>query len=164
MSDLNLLHKRIQAVDPLPCGVAFAVLEGPAKLIDWAVKEVKGDKNTGTLEHVALLIAQYQPDIVVVEDYANSRRYPRVKQLIQAIIKLAARSHINTRRISQRAVKTTFSKLRRPTKYEIAIAIAEQFPELAPRLPRMRKPWMSEDDRMSIFDAVALALTFYVGK
>ena len=46
-------------------------------------------------------------------------------------------------------------------KQEIAIAIAEHFPELAPRLPRSRKPWMSEDYRMSIFDAVALALTFF---
>ena len=34
----------------------------------------------------------------------------------------------------------------------------EQFPELAPRLPRFRKLWMSEDERMSIFDALSLAL------
>ena len=33
-----------------------------------------------------------------------------------------------------------------------------QFPELEKRLPRVRKPWMSEDERMSIFDAVALAI------
>jgi hypothetical protein len=30
--------------------------------------------------------------------------------------------------------------------------------ELAPRLPRFRKPWMSEDYRMSIFDAVSWAV------
>jgi len=35
----------------------------------------------------------------------------------------------------------------------------QRFPELAPRLPRFRKPWMSEDYRMSIFDAVAFGLT-----
>ena len=46
-------------------------------------------------------------------------------------------------------------------KYEIAIAIAKRFPELAPRLPRLRKPWMSEDDRMSIFDAIGLAAAFF---
>ena len=33
--------------------------------------------------------------------------------------------------------------------------MANHFPELAPRLPRFRKPWMSEDYRMSIFDAIA---------
>jgi hypothetical protein len=41
------------------------------------------------------------------------------------------------------------------------VAIAKRFPELAPRLPRFRKPWMSEDYRMSIFDAVAMALTLF---
>jgi len=29
------------------------------------------------------------------------------------------------------------------------------------RLPRFRKPWMSEDSRMSIFDAVAFGLTCF---
>jgi len=43
----------------------------------------------------------------------------------------------------------------------IAMAIAKRFPELAPRLPRFRKPWMSEDYRMSIFDAVGLGLAFF---
>jgi len=51
-----------------------------------------------------------------------------------------------------------------PNKQEIAGAIAKRFPELAPRLPRFRKPWMSEDYRMSIFDAVGLAITFFQAK
>jgi hypothetical protein len=36
-----------------------------------------------------------------------------------------------------------------------------QFPdELSTRLPPKRKPWKSEDSRMDIFDAVALAVVF----
>jgi hypothetical protein len=58
-------------------------------------------------------------------------------------------------------VKQVFSESGASTKYEIAVAIAQRFPELAPRLPRFRKPWMSEDYRMSIFDAVALAIAFF---
>jgi hypothetical protein len=50
------------------------------------------------------------------------------------------------------------------SKQEIAAAIANRFPELAPRLPRFRKPWMSEDYRMSIFDAVALGLIYFKTK
>ena len=45
------------------------------------------------------------------------------------------------------------------TKHEIALAIAQAFPELTSRLPRKRRPWMSEDESMNVFDAVALALT-----
>ena len=45
--------------------------------------------------------------------------------------------------------------------YEVARAVADHLPELAPRLPPRRKPWMSQDERMSIFEAVAFGLTFY---
>ena len=42
------------------------------------------------------------------------------------------------------------------TKHMLAEIIAKRFPEeLGSRLPPKRKPWMSEDFRMNIFDAVA---------
>jgi hypothetical protein len=51
------------------------------------------------------------------------------------------------------------------TKHALAEMLAGRFPEeLASRLPPKRRPWMSEDYRMDIFDAVALALTFWVKK
>jgi len=47
------------------------------------------------------------------------------------------------------------------TKQEMAELLAKKFPdELASRLPPKRKPWKSEDKRMDIFDAVALAVAF----
>ena len=58
-------------------------------------------------------------------------------------------------------MKQAFSESGATTKYEGAVAIAKRFPELAPRLPRFRKPWMSEDYRMSIFDAVGFALVYF---
>ena len=46
-------------------------------------------------------------------------------------------------------------------KREIAQSIAQEIPELEPRLPPVRRIWMSEDARMNIFDAVALGMTFF---
>ncbi|MEI6076398.1 MAG: hypothetical protein WCS94_12525 [Verrucomicrobiota bacterium] len=47
------------------------------------------------------------------------------------------------------------------TKQELAELLARRFPdELASRLPPKRKVWMNPDDRMDIFDAVALAVAF----
>jgi hypothetical protein len=43
----------------------------------------------------------------------------------------------------------------------MAQAVAARFPELAPRLPPQRKPWMSEDCRMAIFDAAAFVLALF---
>jgi hypothetical protein len=41
------------------------------------------------------------------------------------------------------------------------MTIAKRMPAFEPFQPAPRKPWQSEDARMGIFDAAALALTFY---
>ena len=153
----------VLAIDPSTRGFGFAILEGPNRLIDWGVKETKTDKNKKTLKLVADLIERYQPRVIVVEDYSGkgSRRCRRVRELIEDISKLAAKRKIKIKSFSRVKVKQAFFESGALNKYEIASAIAKRFPELAPRLPRFRKPWMSEDYRMSIFDAVALVLTFF---
>jgi len=58
-------------------------------------------------------------------------------------------------------VYRTFAGTGAGTKYGIATALVRAFPELLVRLPPKRKPWQTEDSRMSIFDAVALGLTYF---
>jgi hypothetical protein len=101
--------------------------------------------------------------VVGVEDYTGkgSRRCRRIQGLINDISKLASKRNIRVRSVSRVKVKQGFSESGASNKQEIAIAIAKQFPELVPRLPRFRKPWMSEDYRMSIFDAVAFGIAFF---
>jgi len=154
---------RVLAIDPSTRGFGFAVLEGPNRLIDWGVKETKTDKKRRTLQLIDELIERYQPSVVVVEDYAGkgSRRCRRIQALINDILKLALNRKIRGRSFSRAKVKQAFSESGASNKHEIALAIAKRFPELAPRLPRFRKPWMSEDYRMSIFDAVGLGLCFF---
>ena len=104
--------------------------------------------------------------MIVLEDYAGkgSRRCQRIQWLINDISQLAAKQKTRVRSFSRAKVKQTFGESGASNKYEIAIAIAKRFPELTTRLPRFRKPWMSEDYRMSIFDAVALAVTSFQSK
>jgi len=92
--------------------------------------------------------------VIVLEDYAGkgSRRCQRIQWFINDISQLAAKQKIRVRSFSRAKVKQTFGESGASNKYEIAIAIAKRFPELTTRLPRFRKPWMSEDYRMSIFD------------
>jgi Holliday junction resolvasome RuvABC endonuclease subunit len=153
----------VLAIDPSTRGFGFAILEGPEKLVDWGVKETRADKKAKSLELIDDLIELYQPRVIVVEDYAGkgSRRCRRIERLINDISKLALKRKIRVGSFSRLKVRQVFSGSGASNKQEIAIAIANRFPELAPRLPRFRKPWMSEDYRMSIFDAVALALTFF---
>jgi Holliday junction resolvasome RuvABC endonuclease subunit len=153
----------VLAIDPSTRGFGFAVLEGPNRLIDWGEKETKVDKNGKTLKLVADLIDRYQPNVIVVEDYAGkgSRRCRRIQGLINDISKLASKRKIRVKRFSRLKVKQAFSESGASNKQEIAAAIANRFRELAPRLPRFRKPWMSEDYWMSIFDAVGFGIAFF---
>jgi hypothetical protein len=58
-------------------------------------------------------------------------------------------------------VQAAFFDVSTVTKYEIMTAIVEQLPELTLWRPPVRKPRMSENSRASIFDAAALALTYF---
>jgi hypothetical protein len=101
--------------------------------------------------------------VLVVEDYTGkgSRRCRRVRELIKDISRLTVQRKIKVRSFSRVKVKQAFAECGATNKYKIAVEIANRFPELGPRLPRFRKPWMSEDYRMSIFDAVAFGVTFF---
>lgn len=155
-------NKRVLAIDPTSRGFGFAVLEGPECIIDWGVVGARHDKLKLCLKRVAELIDDYQPDIFVLENYAGagSRRCLRVRRLLDAIGALAAAHRVQTRSFSRAQVRKAFSDSGASTKHEITLEIAKRFPELSPRLPPFRKPWMSEDDRMSIFDALSFALTY----
>ena len=58
------------------------------------------------------------------------------------------------------AVYRRFERSGHRNKYAIALCLTESFPALLLRLPPKRKPWQSEDNRMSIFDAAAFGYTY----
>ncbi len=154
---------RVLAIDPTTKGFGFAIFEGPERLIDWGVAYVGREKKAGALLRVTALLRRYDPDVVVIEDHASRacRRRERARNLLRAIPLLVSSHSIVIRRVSVRSVRVTFSAIGVSTKYPIAAALASRYPELAPLLPRKRKPWMSEDDRMGIFDAAAFALAYF---
>jgi Holliday junction resolvasome RuvABC endonuclease subunit len=161
MSKSRLDERRVLAIDPTSRGFGFVLLEGSHRLIDWGVAHARVDKHRRCLARVANLIAHYEPEVIVLEDGAGrgSRRSARVRQLLKEIQGLAMNRDIPTRRYSRSELRHAFAESGARTKYEIAKVIVGRFPELTSRLPPFRKPWMSEDDRMSIFDALGLALT-----
>jgi hypothetical protein len=78
-----------------------------------------------------------------------------------ATIETQARSRkIPVRLISRRDVNRAFVGFE-SNKYEVASALAKQFPALASKLPPKRKCWQSEDYRMGIFDAAAVAVAYF---
>jgi hypothetical protein len=145
-------------------GFAFGLFEGPESPFDWGVREIDNPwRNRKCLGAIAEIIDRNQPCHIVIEDAAEplSRRSVRVQQLYRSIATLADKNFVQVHRISKPAIRQCFAAVGAITKYEIAQAIAMRIPAFAIRIPPVRKPWMSQDSRQSLFDAVALALTYY---
>ena len=82
--------------------------------------------------------------------------------LTERLVALAERRTIEVALFSQEQIWEFFFGDAEGTKHALAKTIAERFPEeLGFRLPPRRRDWMSEDSRMAIFGAVALALAHY---
>ncbi len=149
---------------PTARGFSFIVFEGPESPYDWGVKKFTGQhKNQRCIDAIKKLIDQYQPYAVILEDTYDTdiHRASRIKKLYFRIAHLAQSERIEVHRFTRAKVKNTFRRSGASTKYEIAQAVAIHIPAFAHRLPPLRKPWMSEDPRMSLFDAAALGLTFF---
>lgn len=161
MKNIPTKDFRVLGISPSNRGIAFAILEGRDSLVDWGIKTVTGDKNNQSIARLQQLIAHYDPGMIAFEDSSakGSRRSSRIRKLGQKIVKLAGTRKLRVEAFSRHDLIKTFAPDSERTKYGVAKAIAERFPEeLAVRLPPKRKPWESEDSRMNIFDAVAIAL------
>lgn len=154
----------ILAVYPISRGFAFVLFEGPESPYDWGVREIRAkSRNSRCIDGLKELIDRYRPEAIVIEDTdeARYRRSPRIQRLYRMLAHLAATEFIEVYRFSQEAVRCHFSGCGATTKHEIAMAVSQQIPAFAHRLPPLRKPWMSADPRQSLFDAAALGLVYY---
>jgi hypothetical protein len=162
-----MLHrndKRILVIDLRSRSFGFVVFEGPTRLLDWGVKSFRQGVNAVKIPvglKFAELIDEFSPSTIVVrKGSVESRKKARMRQ---ALAKQAEKCRISVQSLTPRAVKNAFVGTNR-NKYTIAAALAKQLPELAAKLPSVRKIWKSEDYRMSIFDAAALGVAYFSSK
>jgi len=150
---------RVLGVDPFSRGVGFAVVEEGVGLVDWGLRITGKPDNQRSVEIIGDLIDRFTPDLLALEDWeaAGSRRCERVEILLN-LIATGKWEGIRVRLVSLREVRAIGPLPGMATKYGRASFFADQYPELRAFLPPVRKPWMSEDTRMSIFDAVGFAV------
>ncbi|MEY9401803.1 exonuclease III [Bradyrhizobium japonicum] len=145
-------------------GFAFVLFEGWLAPVDWGVQDLRGaDKNARCLARVASLVTLHTPDVLVLQDMSErgTVRAQRIQELDRRIAELADQRGILVRRYSRAEVIEHFEEQGARTKQRIAEAITKHIPALGLYVPRARKPWMSEDARMGIFDAAALAWMYF---
>lgn len=143
-------------------GFAFILFEGLRTPVDWGIHDARGPKKNATcLSGIATHTHRYHPDLLVLEsvEHHSSHRSARVRSLSRDIGEFAVEYGLPVERVSRQEIRDAFTPLGAQTKDEIAEIIAEELPVLVRYLPPARKPWMSEDARMGLFDAAALYLT-----
>jgi hypothetical protein len=144
------------AIDPTRTGFAFAVLEAPARLVDRGQRTAR-PKTGALVRKVDALLSKHYPAVLVLEDITapGARRRKRARREIRSLERLALKRGVKVQLVSRFAVRDAFAPGK--GKYEVAVRLAEIFPELRDRLPWKRKVYMPEDPRMNVFDAVGLA-------
>jgi hypothetical protein len=145
-------------------GFAFVLFDGWLDLVDWGVYDARGaDKNARCLDRIDSLLALHTPDVLILQDMSESgtRRARRIRDLNRDAAELADQCGMTVHMYSRAQVVEHFEELGATTKHGIAETIARRIPALHLYVPPARRPWMSEDARMGIFDATALAWRYF---
>ena len=158
--------KRVLALDVRPRSFGYVVFEGPTLLLDWGVQSFRHGRNAVRIPlatKIAALLEDFQPAVVVAKEPPSRKKVnrARTRKILELVRHKASLRGIRTRVFRRRAASKLFGREGRLTKHKIATALAERFAELRPILPPKRKPWESEDYRMSIFDAAALGVAYF---
>jgi hypothetical protein len=145
-------------------GLRVRTFEGPLAPRDWGAVEMRGqDKRERLLSRIDRLLSRHRPDVLVLQDTSRNgtHRPHRIRRLNEAIAEAAEQYGFPVSSFSRAEVREHFAYLGSVTKDTIAAEVAKLIPAFERFLPPPRKLWKSEDARMGIFDAAALALTFF---
>jgi len=159
------MPKRLLALEIRASRFGFAVLEGPARLLDWGVRsfgEEQKKVRSAVADRIATLLAFHKPFAVVVRlrKYHSAARNRRFLLTVAGIRTETMRHSTKFYALTARQVRDRFASNGQTTKHDIATSLTEQFEELSWRLPRRRKPYQSEAPVMLVFDALANGLAF----
>ena len=103
------------------------------------------------LDCEALLLMETDGHPAAVEDEAAK------------MVELARKKCVQLVRVTKGSIRRYFARVVPCNKYEIALTIGKAIPALSHQIPPVRKIWMSEDPRQSLYDAAALGLAYYAG-
>jgi hypothetical protein len=165
MQNSNQEYFNILAIAPVAKGFGFVFMRDRHALLNWGTRSVKKtDKNKKCVGKVEKLIKRFQPELLVLPDAFKkaARRQERICKLVRSLASLGKRHGIAVKLISKEDVNRFFFVDGRGTKHQVAIKVADRFPEeLGDFLPPERQHWMTENHFTQLFDAAAIGLASF---
>jgi hypothetical protein len=162
----KLSNRRILAIALRSRRFAFAVFEGPDRLLDWGMVFYPLNnyaQRAAASKRVASLFALFTPSVVVVGKarLLNTRKSSGVRPILRSIRNEASSRLIPVHFMKRAELKEVFHLFHANSKHEIASMLTQVFPDLPLELPPKRKIWQSEHTHMALFDAVALGFAYW---
>jgi hypothetical protein len=149
------LAVRILGVAPTSHGFAFALTEGPDRLVDWARCDVV--KQSHLERRLRTLLERTRPLFVASEIKRNRKLSVKSRAFSKALETACAREGLMILCVERQMVYSPDRGVRPVTNHQIGEVAAERFPAIANKLPRRRRMWHGRDDRIGILIAAALA-------
>jgi hypothetical protein len=154
------LRSVLLALYPNAVGLGYAVFERELRATDWGIKAARKRKHHTTVQNAAELLRHFSPTHLILP--ARTLVMKGSERLHQTSLDIARLSHeygSRVHRYSRADIRSCFAKHGAESKDAIVAVIAKLLPEFQQHVPPRRRIWMSEDYRMGLFDAVALAMT-----
>lgn len=149
----------VLAIHPTSRGFAWIVFESPLSPIDWGTTSAGAEHPSRLVSRFERLINRFDPTVLVLEEFDASSG--RMRRLCRELAHLASFKGLDVTVLPHSSVQRAFSHALPKSRYEIAEAIARQIDALSPRLPRKRRHYDGEQRGMALFDAAALAITYF---
>jgi hypothetical protein len=149
----------ILAVHPTSRGFGWGVFEGPLAPVDWGMTFAKRARNRRLYNRFERLLKQHRPAVLVLENFEG--RTGASLRLCRLMKHLAECQGMDARVFPRTAIQSVFSTVGAKTRYEIAEVIRNQIDAFSHRMPRKRTLTVRADPRQALFDAAAVALTYF---
>ena len=145
---------RIIGIASTTKGFAYAVTEGSKRLVSWGLLRMPSRRVPEALDD---LFSRMRPLFVSFDGVAANKKRIRGR-LFKHFLATTCTSR-KLMLLSTECRHAVDAGRKGPlTKWDIASSLAQEFRELAHKLPEKRREWQSEDDRMGIFMALATAV------
>ncbi len=154
---------KVLAIYPCTRGFSYAVMESPLKLLELNLISPKKFDKEKLLNAMKRIVEAHIPITLVLENCNSKycRKGSRTKNLIQEISLWAMKKQIPVKFYSRDQVRNVFGRWKAYTKYEIAIVLSRNIPELQQYMYDKPKYPERDNNNSSLFSSISLAITNY---
>lgn len=150
---------RILGVASTTRGFAFALTEGPRRLVNWGLRR-RSLSSGEVVKTLTKLVTASQPLFVAFEQEASERKRTRGKKFVEMLRAACEKTGVMIRVVESKTVRA-IAGVKKPTKWQVAKSVSKRFRQIQHKLPAPRRTWQGEDDRIGSFLALAAALSLW---